>query len=126
MSLWKKLNMDVMFFPLLLLLLRPVLHPADTSGLLSVLPTTASLSWADCTSGNLSMRVGLFIIIIIVIKTVMFSFSQWCHCQQSNLLSSFPSSSVGELPGNEKTAFPSRVCVIYPEVCAQIQRPSPL
>lgn len=38
---------------------RPVLHPADTSGLFSVHPTTTSLSWADCTSGNLSMRVGL-------------------------------------------------------------------
>lgn len=38
-------------------ILRPVLRPADTSGLFSVPHTTANHSWADCTSGNLSTRV---------------------------------------------------------------------
>lgn len=42
---------------------RPVLCPANTSELSSVLLTTTSLSWADCTSGNLLMKVGWIVYI---------------------------------------------------------------
>lgn len=39
-------------------ILRPVPQPANTSELFSVPLTTTSLSWADCMSGSLLMKVG--------------------------------------------------------------------
>lgn len=57
---------------------RPVLHPADTSGLFSVHPTTTSLSWADCTSGNLSMRVGFMHVQMSTYCTYVILFSFCC------------------------------------------------